>query len=173
MRVRICGVVALACAIGLSGTAAAATKKPFHETATTCAKYVSPAWVQQETGVVGTPQKGPAGQCHFIVTGTRDAFQISIHAYPTAKQALAFVKQSCTFMGKTSNNPPSPTVTYVSGVGNKACLVDDSGGTNALYAARGTEFVAVQWFDTGSAPITLSHDQSTGLVKALYAKLPK
>ena len=164
MRIWICGAVALLCAVGLSGTAAAAKKpKPFHETATTCAKYVSPAWVQKETGVVGAPQKGPAGQCHFIVNGVRDAFQVGIHNMGTQKKALALLQQA--WKGLASDS--SSTGTWVTGLGTKAFVLD--GPLNGAYVVRGDEFFDLQWF----APIALTHDQSTAVLKALLAKVPK
>ncbi len=163
MRVWICGVVALACAIGLSGTAAAAKKKPFHEVAGTCSKYASAAWVQKQTGVVGTPQKGPAGQCHFIVNGTRDAFQVGIHALPSPKKALAELQQGFNVLSAD----PSSTAEWVQGLGTKAFLLD--GGLSGAYVVRGDEFFDLQW----GAPVTLTHAQAIATLRALLAKVPK
>lgn len=163
MRVWVCGVAALACAIGLSGTAAAAKQKPFHQTAQTCAKYASPAWVQKETGVVGTPQKGPAGQCHFVVTGTRDAFQVGIYAEPSPKKALASLQQGWNVLSVG----PDSTTAWVDGLGTKAFTLD--GGLSGAYVVRGNEFFDLQW----TSPVTLTQAQAITTLRALMARVPK
>lgn len=161
MRVWTFGLLALAVALGAAAGATAA-KKPWKPTATTCAKYVSPAWVEKETGVVGTPQKKPAGECHFIVDGQKDAFQVVTFQMGTKKKALALLQLSW----KDLSTGTDTTTEWVKGLGAKALLVD--GPLSGAYVVRGSEFFDLQWF----APITLTHAQSTATLRALLARIP-
>ena len=136
-----------ACVAMLGATSAGAATKPFHESATTCATYASPAFVMKLTGLAATPQKGPAGQCHFTVNGVGHAFQLGVHVLAVAPA----------------------TGQWETGIGTKAWLLTDDTLSGA-YAVRGSELFVLQWVP---ASATVTSDQALATLKALMAKVPK
>jgi hypothetical protein len=158
-------VLALGACFALIGAGgAAAAPKPFHETAATCATYASPAFVQQLTGVTGTPEKGPAGQCHFTVNGATHAFQLGVHAMASPKAALAAIQNSYDVLAVAP-----ATGQWLNGIGNKAWLLTDTGLSGA-YAVRGSELFILQW---APASVTITSGQAVATLKALMGRIPK
>ena len=172
---------ALTSALVVVGTASAAAPKTtpiaFKDTTTTCATYASPSFVQGLTGIAGTSQKGPSGQCHFIVNGNKDAFQVNIWQMGTSAKALALLQE--TYKGSASQagdctqanaNTPSPCGTqYLTGLGNKAIVYNDY-GLSGVYAVRGSEWFEVQWVP---GTVALTDAQAESVIRALLAKVPK
>jgi hypothetical protein len=154
-----------ACAALVGASGAAAAKKPFHESATTCATYAPASFVQQLTGLTGVPQKGPAGQCHFVVNGAKDGFQLGVHALASPKAALALIQQSYDVLAVAP-----ATGQWLTGIGNKALLISDT-GLSGVYAVRGNEFFVLQWGPASAVPLTSA--QAIATLKALMAKVPK
>jgi hypothetical protein len=163
--VHVLKVFALGACVAMLGAASAgAATKPFHESATTCATYASPTFVLKMTGLAATPQKGPAGQCHFTVNGVGHAFQLGVHVLASPPAALAFLKQGYDVLAVAP-----ATGQWETGIGTKAWLLTGDGLSGA-YAVRGSEIFVLQW---APASATLTGDQALATLKALIAKVPK
>lgn len=173
-------LVALTSALVAAGAASAAQPKPkavFKDTAKTCATYASPAFVLRLTGISGTPQKGPAGQCHFIVNGAKDAFQINIWQLGTRAKALALLAETYTGSSAQAGDcasadatTPAPCGTqYITGLGDKAVVYNDR-GLSGVYAVRGSEWFEVQWVP---GAVTLTDAQTENVIRALLKSVPK
>jgi hypothetical protein len=174
-------LAALVSALLTAGTASAAQTRPkparFKDTPTTCATYASPAIVQKLTGIAGTPQKGPSGQCHFIVNGSKDALQINIWQTGTAVKARALLQE--TFTGSSGQSgdcanadaaTPTPCGTqYLTGLGDKAVVWNDP-FLSGVYAIRGSEWFEVQWVPRA---VTLGDAQAESVIRALFKTVPR
>jgi hypothetical protein len=158
-------VIAFVAALAVVGVASAATpkKKPFQVNAKTCATYASPAYVKSVTGLVGTPQKLPNGECHFVVGGEKDAFEVNIFVFKSPQAALALLNEGYNQELAQANQPgmtcPTPTDVAatcpppqkVSGIGTAAVLwnTGETGWTSGLDwfdTVRGSLLVVVQCF---------------------------
>jgi hypothetical protein len=182
-------VVAFVAALAVVGVASAATpkKKPFQVNAKTCATYASPAYVKSVTGLVGTPQKLPNGECHFVVGGQKDAFQVQIFVLKSPQQALALLNEGynqdlaqANQEGMTCPTPadsaaPCPPPQKVSGIGNAAVLWNTgaNGWTSGLDwfdTVRGSLIIAVQ----SSAPQAyVPPATEEAIARHLLAVIPK
>jgi hypothetical protein len=182
MRTRVPLVLlTIAAVLALASIAnGAAPKKPYQSNAKTCSTYASPAFVKAVTGFDGTAQKGPNGQCHFIVNGQKDAFQIGIFTLksPAAAKALlkqgwgVLVQQAAQAQGSCTDpaDPVCSQPSQVSGIGDGAEAADTGPtGFAWFWVIRGPLYLSIQ--SSGSAYVPLAKEQA--IAKRLLATIPR
>jgi hypothetical protein len=164
---------------------AAPKKAPFKITAKTCATYASAAYVKAATGLVGTLEKYPNGECSYTVAGKHHAFSIviAVTASPAAavgqvnlgySQDMTQINQGVTCPTATDQTVVCPSPTKVAGFGNAAVSWDTGNATpngfDWLTVARGSQIIGIQASGPGYVPVATEEAIAKHLLAIVPAK---